>query len=107
MTLYRYEFSKNGNSIGFLTGLDDYFTEDEIFKVCGIFEVSLNCPDINMDNTKSWFTEKGNRKFKKMIRKIQKIAEEKDIEFVCRKTEKETVKDLILYEDTYQVIILN
>lgn len=103
MQLYRYEFRKNDKSIGILTGLDDFFTDDEIFSVCGIFEMKLDAPDIDMSNTKSWFTEKGNRKFRKMIRKIKKIAEEKNIEVVCKLCNKEDLKE-ILYEDIYQVI---
>ena len=106
MTLYRYEFSKNGNNIGFLTGLDDYFSEEEIWSVCWIFEAKLDCPNFSMENTKSYFTADGNRKFRKAIRKIQKIAESKNIDFVCIQIEKEDIEDLILYEDINQVIIL-
>ena len=79
MKLYRYEFVKDNYRIGILAGLDDFFTIDEIFSVCGIFEMDLSCPNMSMSNTKSYFTEKGNRKFRKGIRKIQKLAESKGI----------------------------
>ena len=105
MKLYRYEFQKDNKKIGILTGLDDYFTDDEIFSVCGIFEMRLDEPSISMQDTKSYFTEKGNRKFRKAIRKIQKIAESKNIEVICEQIDKENLED-ILYEDIYQVIIL-
>lgn len=101
---YRYEFVKDNHRIGILTGLDEYFSLDEICSVCGIFEMSLKAPDINMSNTKSYFTEKGNRKFRKMIRNIKKIAETKGIITEC--IAKETL-DNIVYADEYQVVILN
>ena len=33
MLLYRYEFVKDDYRIGFLTGLDDFFTDDEILAI--------------------------------------------------------------------------
>ena len=106
MQLYRYEFQKDNKNIGILTGLDNFFKEDEILSVCGIFEMDLDAPNIDMTNTRSWFTEKGNRKFRKMIRKIKKIAEEKNINVICINIDKENLKNII-YEDIYQVIELD
>ena len=53
--VYRYEFVKDDFRIGILTGLDYHFTMDEIFEVCGIFEMALKCPPIDMRNSKSFF----------------------------------------------------
>lgn len=100
---YRYEFVKDNNRVGILTGLDEYFTVNEICSVCGIFEMSLKAPDIDMSNTKSYFTKKGNRKFRKMIRNIKKIAETKGITTECVLKQK---LENIVYADNYQVIIL-
>ena len=68
--------------------------------------MDLDAPNIDMTNTRSWFTEKGNRKFRKMIRKIKKIAEEKNINVICINIDKENLKNII-YEDIYQVIELD
>ena len=99
---YRYEFVKENNRTGILTGLDEYFSIDEICNVCGIFEMSLKAPNINMENTKSYFTENGNRKFRKMIRNIKKIAETKGIVTECITRNN---LDNIVYKDNYQVIV--
>lgn len=104
--LYRYEFSKDNKRVGILVGLDDFFTDDEIFSVCGIFEMKLACPNINMANTKSYFTSKGNRKFRKKIREIKKIANSKGIDVVCENVKEENL-DNIVYCDINQVVIRN
>ena len=106
MKLYRYEFIKDNYRIGVLAGLDDFFTIDEIFSVCGVFEMNLSCPDMDMSNTKSYFTEKGNRKFRKGIRRIQKLAESKGIVFDSIVKDSNEISD-ILYSDIYQVIVLD
>ena len=106
MKLYRYEFVKDNYRIGILAGLDDFFTIDEIFSVCDIFEMDLSCPNMSMSNTKSYFTEKGNRKFRKGIRKSQKLAESKGIVFDTIVKDSNEISD-ILYSDIYQVIILD
>jgi hypothetical protein len=41
MLLYRYEFVKDDYRIGFLTGLDDFFTDDEILASSWVFEKDL------------------------------------------------------------------
>ena len=106
MLLYRYEFVKDDYRVGILAGLDDFFTVEEIFSVCGIFEMELECPTVEMSNTKSYFTEKGNRKFRKGIRRIQKLAENKGISFDTIILDSSKVSD-ILYSDNYQVVVLN
>ena len=105
MLLYRYEFVKDDYRIGFLTGLDDFFTDDEILAACWVFEKDLPNPCISMSNTKSYFTEKGNRKFRKKIREIQKLAESKNIIFDTIIKDSSEVVD-ILYSDNYQVVVL-
>ena len=105
MLLYRYEFVKDDYRIGFLTGLDDFFTDDEILAACWVFEKDLPNPCINMSNTKSYFTEKGNRKFRKKIREIQKLAESRGIIFDTIIKDSSEVID-ILYSDNYQVVVL-
>lgn len=106
MLLYRYEFVKEDYRIGFLTGLDDFFTLDEILAVCWVFEKDLPYPCINMENTKSYFTEKGNRKFRKKIREIQKLAENKGIIFDTIIKDSSEISN-ILYSDNYQVVVLD
>ena len=105
MLLYRYEFVKDDYRIGFLTGLDDFFNDDEVLSLGWVFEKDLPCPNFNMENTKSYFTEKGNRKFRKKIREIQKLAENKGIVFDIIMKKEEEVSD-ILYSDNYQVVVL-
>lgn len=102
--LYRYEIQSENNSVGILTGLDEYFTVDEIWSLGWFFEVKLNAPDIDMCNTKSYFTEKGNRKFRKAIRNISKLSESKGLKVVCITVNREDL-DNIVYEDVNQVII--
>lgn len=104
MKLYRYEFSDKNKRVGILVGLDDYFDEEEIWDLSAIFEDELKAPDIEMLGTKSYFTEKGNRKFKKSIRRIHKAAKEKGIDVI------NIVKDIseignIVYSDNYQVVV--
>ncbi len=106
MLLYRYEFVKNDYRVGFLTGLDDFFTDEEIFACCWIFEKDLADPCISMSNTKSYFTEKGNRKFRKKIKEIQKLAESKGIIFDTIIRDSSEITD-ILYSDDYQVVVLD
>ena len=104
--VYRYEFVKDDFRIGILTGLDYYFTMDEIFEVCCIFEMALKCPPIDMRNSKSFFTDNGNRKFRKGIRKIKNIAATKGIVVECIIKDMSELKD-ILYSDNYQIIVNN
>ena len=106
MILTRYEFVKDGYRVGFLTGLDDFFTEDEVLSCSWVFERDLDCPNFDMCNTKSYFTEKGNRKFRKSIRKIQKLAESKGILFETIVKDSSEIFD-ILSSDIYQVIVLD
>lgn len=100
---FRYEFEKDGKRTGLLTGLDDYFSFDEIWTLGAIFEEKLDLPQIPMNNTRSYFTEKGNRTFRKAIRKIKKAALEKNINVIC---EIKSSLENILWEDEKQVIIM-
>lgn len=100
MFVYRYEFQKDNKKIGFLTGLDEFFNEHDVLSVCGVFEMFLDLPPISMIDTKSYFTEKGNRKFRKSIRKIEKMANIYNVNFITIKLNKEDLVD-ILYEDKY------
>lgn len=109
MNLYRYEFVKDGYRYGLLTGLDELFfdNDDYIFRYGFFFEKYLPLPDIDMCNTKSFFTEKGNRKFKKVIVKMKKDAKLVGIDLVCTVIDKKEVEKSILYQDVYQVILEN
>ena len=98
----RYEFEKDDERIGILTGLDKYFSDDEILALGWVFEKYLDLPDINMEKTKSYFTEKGNRKFGKAIRRIKQAAKKHGLNVVC---EKLNLIDTILYADAYQVVV--
>lgn len=104
MKLYRYTFKKDDYSIGILTGLDDFFNIDEICECCWFFEEKLKGPDCDLENTKSYFTEKGNRKFNKAIKKIKKLAESKNIEFICEILENFDINNVV-YQDENQVIL--
>lgn len=108
LLLTRYEFViNNENRIGILVGLDELFNIDEVLSLGWIFERDLKLPDIPMTNTKSYFTEKGNRKFRKAIREIKRVAASKNIEIVCEKIDISSLNE-ILYIDEYQVItVLN
>ena len=55
---------------------------------------------------KSYFTEKGNRKFRKKIREIQKLAESKGVGFETIIKDSSEISD-IFYSDVYQVVILD
>ena len=103
--LYRYELIKQEHRIGILAGLDDFFNDSEIISLSWVFERDLPDPCISMSNTESYFTEKGNRKFKKGIRRIQKLAESKGIKFSSIVVNEHDLND-VLYSDDYQVIIL-
>lgn len=105
MKVYRYEVVDNGMHQGFLTAFDDYFDEDTIFELCGFFELKLPDPDINMKNTTSYFTEKGNRTFNKAIKAAKKKFLEKGLDFIC--IVKELDESLIIYKDKYQAIVKN
>lgn len=100
---FRYEFEKDGKKTGILTGLDDYFSIDEILSLGAVFEEKLALPEISMENTRSYFTEKGNRTFRKAIRKIKKSAFERGINVTCEI--KSSLED-ILWEDEKQVIVM-
>lgn len=100
--LYRYEFAHNHK--GFITELDDLFGEDKAWELSFYFDLHLERPAADLKGTMSFFTEKGNRKFSKTIKKIKKFASEKGYEVI--RIEKEE-KDLeILYKDEYQVLAL-
>lgn len=103
---YRYEFKKDDYSVGVLTGLDDFFTVEEICELCWIFERDLKCPSVDMENTISFFTEKGNRKFRKAIRKIKSIADNKNLEFCCIVKPVNSLLNIV-YQDNYQIIVKN
>ena len=100
--LYRYEFAHNHK--GFLTELDELFGEDKAWELSFYFDLHLDRPIADLKGTISFFTEKGNRKFSKTIRKIKEYASEKGYE-VIRIEKKEEDLD-ILYKDKYQVLAL-
>ena len=100
---YRYEIVSNDQRVGLLTGLDDLFTEREVWSLIGPFELYLPGPDVSMSDTRSYFTDDGNRKFRKAIRRIIKRVLDKGLHVDI--ITKDTLDD-ILYEDKYQAVVL-
>lgn len=101
--LYRYEIKEK--NIGFLAGLDDIINEDEIFPLVFYFETCLEGPNIDMENTKSYFTSIGNRKFSKAIRNIKKVLLEKGYTVSCTCVSIDEIKSKIVYSDKYQIVV--
>jgi len=89
---------------GFLSCLEEYFDIDTVFVLGAIFEDRLKCPGFNMSDTVSYFTEKGNRTFHKVIKKCQLEYEKKGIEFL--REDKDIAEEDVLYKDEYQIICL-
>ena len=103
MKVFRYEVIDKDKRQGFLTALDDYFDTDDILRLCWFFEDKLPSPDVNMKNTVSYFTEKGNRTFNKAIKQAKKAFIDKGLEFICLIDD--ISSDKVIYQDKYQVII--
>lgn len=95
----RYEVENKG----ILTAVDDYFNDNTAFGLIFYFEDELPGPNIDMRNTKSYFTMRGNRKFKKAIRKLIVAYQSKGLR--VSRIEKEIPEDAILYKDTFQVVV--
>lgn len=113
MKLYRYvvltdnENYQHISGLGILTALDYIFDFDDdlIISLTSCFQDELPDPDCNMQNTCSYFTKKGNRKFNKAIRKLKKAiesVEEKELRVVTVYEDYENLD--VLYEDKYQVV---
>ena len=97
MKAYRYTVDGQG----FLT---DYFKPSEFFPICWVFEAKLPLPNINMEDTTSYFTEVGNKTFRKAIKKARLAYESRGVSWTQTITE---IKDEdILYKDRYQIITL-
>lgn len=117
MKIFRYYYTATENypEAGFLIRLDDLFRFipnklDEHLKLVAIFEDQLKAPDYELywSNTtaKSYFTLKGNRKFKKAINAIKKELDEKyhwDMLCICKDIS--TDDERIIYRDEYQLIL--
>lgn len=99
-------FDKEKNyKCGFLSCLEEYFDIDKVFELGWIFEDKLNYPNnMDMSDTVSYFTEKGNRAFHKIIKKCQAEYEKLGIDF--HREVKELSEEDILYKDEYQIICL-
>ena len=106
MKVYRYEYDIEGEYKGILVGLDDIFDDtNELLSAAFVFERYLPEPNIeSMINTKSYFTEKGNRKFSKAIRTIKKISENHGIKVITIIKDYNDLENIV-YEDKYQVVI--
>ena len=104
---FRYEVPKlNQGIFGAIEDILDLNNEEELdllFELVAYFEDNLKAPDINMEDTESWFTQKGNRKFKKSIKKIINALKERNYSVSC--IQKELNENEILYKDEYQIII--
>ena len=110
MKLYRY-IVKDTN-VGILVYLDTAFNSDTddgldmIYQLCWPFEEYLKKPNIDgYPCSKFWFTEKGNRKFNKAIRKIRKEYSSRGIEVERLEMDIDDNSDDIIYRDEYQVAI--
>ena len=68
------------------------------------FDLNLERPVTDLKGTISFFTEKGNKKFSKTIKKIKRFASEKGYEVI--RIEKEETDLDIMYRDEYQVLAL-
>lgn len=102
MKAIRYIIKDNDYKCGFLSALDEYFDTDTIFNLSWIFEDKLKCPVIDMNNTISYFTVRGNRAFHKAIKKCELAYKNIGIEFI--RDEKDILDEDILYQDEYQII---
>ena len=100
MRVYRYTVEGKG----FLTALDDYFKVEELLPICWVFELKLPRPAINMSDTCSYFTERGNKTFHKAIKKVREAYAQKGIKLECIMADIDG--EDILYRDKYQVIML-
>lgn len=107
---YRYElyFDNEYQGVGFLQGLSELDLSDEKTEyLLYHFDKALPIPPINMRKTCSFFTEFGNQFFEKDISDIIYEYEE-DKSFEVRKIvleENQIDKNLILYQDEYQIIL--
>ncbi len=118
MKVYRYYCPASNGYLeaGFIIRLDDImrFTpkhEDEAFKLLAFFEDNLKAPPCELywryPTAKTYFTAKGNRKFKKVINKIRKYLLEVHHQIMCYDIKEIGDNDEILYEDEYQVLIVD
>lgn len=105
MTGYRYEVVDGDKKQGFLTALDDYFSDQEIFDLCWFFEDNMKRPELPMSDTRSYFTKKGNRKFHKAITAAKKAYESKGLKFEF--IQKEINLEDIIYNDDWQIICIH
>ena len=110
MKLYRYIVK--GTETGILVYLDKVFNPntddglDMIYRLCWPFEDFLKKPNIDgYPYSRFWFTEKGNRKFNKAIRKIRKEYLSRGIETERLEMDIDDDNPDIIYEDEYQVAI--
>ena len=119
MKIYRYYYEavQGYEEMGFLIRMSELFEkvkndneEIELFKLVGIFEDNLPAPPnefyFNNSNARSYFTEKGNRKFKKAINNIRKYLLNKyQWELICKCKDIRDNDSRILYSDDLQVIL--
>lgn len=104
MTLYRYQLQDS--KVGILVALDDYFDDNDILGLGWIFECKLDAANIDMDNTISYFTQEGNRKFHKAINRIIKRFESIGVKIEKLEINYEDIKDNVVYSDKLQVVCL-
>ena len=105
ITGYCYEIVDGDKRQVFLTALDDYFNIDEIFNLCWFFEDHMKRPELPMDDTLSYFTKRGNRKFHKAILAAKKAYEEKGVKFEF--VQREIKEEEVMYKDDFQIICYN
>ena len=103
MKVYRYVVGEGESRSGFLAALDDYFDMEQSFILGWEFTKRLYEPEIDMSNTRSYFTEKGIRSFNKAIRLCKKAYEGKGVKF--QKEEHTLENPNIVYQDKYQIVV--
>ena len=110
MDLYRYEVKSDKkecshiSGLGILTSLDYIFDNDDykIIDLTYYFLDKLPDPLCNMNNTRSYFTQKGNRKFNKAIKNLKKAIEKEGFKVITIHEKSENLH--IIYKDAYQVV---
>lgn len=112
--LYRYYIKKY--NAGIFIGLSEFIEStygpnsndgfDIVLRLTGIFEDKLPAPTTKLGEAEYWFTQKGNRKFRKAINKIILYLKNNDIDVeILNMEEDELSKYTVLYEDIYQVAL--
>ena len=113
---YHYEASNMYEASGFLTRINEMLDDatdtewSDLFSLISIFGDKLIAPDskIYQDNpsARSWFTEKGNRKFRKAISEIRRyMSDEYGYTLITETKEISSDDPGIIYSDSLQIVL--